>query len=107
MERSKECSGPRKITLDLFDIRLYSECIHVVRCDIENLIKLSQRFWETTKVDIRKRVLGEHADVARIEPLDFVEIRLAPVPLTSPPRDISQVSGIWLLLGRNRRACSK
>ena len=39
--------------------RLYREGIHVVRYDIENLIKLSQRFGETTKSDIGKRVLGE------------------------------------------------
>ena len=63
---------------------------NVVRRNIENLIKLSQCFWETTKSDIGNRVLGEQIDVARVEPLGFVEVRLAPVPLASPPRDIGQ-----------------
>ena len=35
-------------------------------------------------------MLGEQVNVARIEPLGFVEVGLAPVPLASPPRDISQ-----------------
>jgi len=38
------------------------------------LIKLPQRFGETASVYIEKRVLGEQADVAWIEPLGFVEI---------------------------------
>ena len=38
---------------------LIDERIDVVRCNIENLIKLSQRFGETTKTDIGKRMLGE------------------------------------------------
>ena len=90
MERSEKRSSPRQIALGLCDSRLCGECIHVVRCDIENLIKLSQRFGETTKDDIGKRVLGEQVNVARVEPLGFVEVGLAPVPLASPPRDIGQ-----------------
>ena len=35
-------------------------------------------------------MLGEEVNVARVEPLGFVEIRFAPVPLASPPRDIGQ-----------------
>src|SRR5262249_60358231 len=35
-------------------------------------------------------MLREQGNVARIEPLSFVEIGLAPVPLTSPARDIGQ-----------------
>ena len=66
------------------------ECVHVVRCDIENLIKLSQCFGETTKVDIGKRVLAEQVNVARVEPLGFVKVGFAPVPLASPPLDIGQ-----------------
>ena len=31
-------------------------------------------------------MLGEQVDVARVEPLGFVEVGLAPVPLASPPR---------------------
>ena len=60
MERSEECSGPRQIALGLCRYPpLCASVSDVVRCDIENLIKLSQRFGETTKHDIGKRVLGE------------------------------------------------
>src|SRR5205807_6691739 len=83
-------SSPRQIALGLCDSRLCHERIQVVRCNIENLINLSQRFGETTKRDIGKGLLGEYGNVARIEPLGFVEVRLAPVPLASPPRDIGQ-----------------
>ena len=90
MERSEERRGTRQVALSLCDIRLFREGIHVVGCDIKNLIKLSQRFGKTTRADIRKRVLAEQVHVAWVEPLGFVEIRLAPVPLASPPRDIGQ-----------------
>jgi hypothetical protein len=46
-------------------------------------------------------VLGEQVNVARVEPLGFVEVRLAPVPLASPPRDIGQRFRNRLLFGRN------
>src|SRR5437870_9521714 len=90
MQRSEERRGPRQIAFGLCNSRLLHEGIHVVRCDIENLIKLSQCFGETTKDDIGKRMLGEYGNVAWVEPLSFVEIRLAPVPLASPARDIGQ-----------------
>src|SRR5438132_14030173 len=35
-------------------------------------------------------MLSEQGNVARVEPLSFVEVGLAPVPLTSPARDVSQ-----------------
>ncbi len=35
-------------------------------------------------------MLTEKVNVARVQPLGFVEVRLAPVPLASPPRDISE-----------------
>ena len=35
-------------------------------------------------------MLGEQGNVARVEPLGFVEVRLAPVPLASPARDVGQ-----------------
>ena len=44
MQRSEERSSTRQIALGLCDSRLIRERIHVVRYDIENLIKLSQRF---------------------------------------------------------------
>src|SRR5439155_939584 len=59
MQRSEERRGTRQVALGLCNSRLYHESIHVVRHDVENLIKLSQRFGETTKDDIGKRVLGE------------------------------------------------
>src|SRR5207249_8999573 len=74
----------------LCNSRLEREDIDVVRCDIENLIKLSHRFWVTTKKSIGTRVLGEQVNVARVEPLSVVEIRLAPVPLASPALYIGQ-----------------
>src|SRR4029450_13471882 len=70
--------------------RLKHNGIYIVRCDIKNLIKRSQSFWETTKVDIGKGMLGEEVNIARVEPLGFVEIRLAPVPLALPACDIGQ-----------------
>ena len=85
MEGSEQCSRTRQIALGLCDTRLKRESIHVVRCNIENLIKLSQRFGETTKVDIGKRVLGEQVNIARVEPLGFVEVgsRSGPTGLAS------------------------
>src|SRR5437773_12151162 len=90
MQRNEERRGTRQVALDLCDSRLFHEGIQVVRRNIENLIKLSQRFGETPKTEIGNRVLTEKVNVARIEPLGFVEVRLAPVPLASPARDIGQ-----------------
>ena len=59
MERSEECRSTRKIAFGLRDGRLLRQRIEVIRGDIENLIKFSQRFRETTQGDIGKRVLGE------------------------------------------------
>ena len=52
MQRSEKCRGTRQIALGLCDLCLIRERNDVVRYDIENLIKLSQRFGETTKFDI-------------------------------------------------------
>ena len=57
MERSEKRRSPRQVALSLCDSRLYREGIDVVRCDIEDLIKLPQSFGETTKVDIGKGML--------------------------------------------------
>ena len=70
------------------DLSLKHERVHVVRCDIENLIKFSQGFGKAPKGEIGLGVLGEHVGVARIEPLGFVKVGFAPVPLASSPRDI-------------------
>ena len=59
MQWSEERSSPRQIALGLCDTRLYYKSVQVVRCNVENLIKLSQRFRETTKTDIGIRVLGK------------------------------------------------
>ena len=88
--RSEERRGTRQIALSLCDSRLCCEGIDVVRHNIENLIKLSQRLGETTKLDIAMRVLAEQVNVARVEPLGLVEIRLALVPLAAPARDRGQ-----------------
>src|SRR5205809_3961263 len=51
-------------------------------------------------VNIGNRVLGEQVKVARVEPLGFVEIRLAPVPLASPPLQIRQRFGNPAAIGQ-------
>src|SRR6059058_369990 len=84
------CRGPRQVALGLSDTCFEGKRIDIVRCNIENLIKLSQRFGKTTKAVIVTRVLGEQGNVARVKPLGFVEVRLAPVPLAAPPCDIGQ-----------------
>src|SRR5207247_8995005 len=90
-ERSEKRRSTRQVALGLCDSRPGRECIRVIRYDIENLIKLSQRPGETTKHCVGKRVLAEERNVARVEPLGFVEVGLAPVPLASPQRDIGQL----------------
>src|SRR6266581_3467684 len=90
MQRSEEHSSTRQVALGLCDISLSRHDIDLVWGDIQNLIKLPQRFGETTKEFVGNRVLSEQVNVARVEPLSFVEVRLAPVPLASPPRDIGQ-----------------
>src|SRR4030095_11434714 len=70
--------------------RLLRKRVDVIRNNLEHLIKLSQRFRETTTYHVRLSVLGKQGNVARIEALSLVEVQLALLPLTSPPRDISQ-----------------
>jgi hypothetical protein len=57
---------------------------------LRNFIELSPRLGETTKIDVGKRVLREQGNVARVEPLRFIEVDLAPVPLALPAGDRSQ-----------------
>jgi len=106
VERSKDRGGPGQIAFALGDTGFKREGFHIVRCDIENLIKLSQRFGKTTKGAIGRRVLDEQVDVTWVEALGFVEIGLAPIPLTPSPCDVANNSGIRLLLGRSGRAWS-
>src|SRR4030095_11679154 len=70
--------------------RLLRKRVDVIRNNVEHLIKLPQRFRETTTYHVRLSVLGKQGNVARIEALSLVEVQLALLPLTSPPRDISQ-----------------
>src|SRR5207249_11755020 len=90
VDRGEERRGTRQIALSLCDSRLCCEGVDVARHNIENLIKLSQRLGETTKLDIQLSMLSEQVDVARVESLGLVEVRLAPVPLAAPPRDRGQ-----------------
>src|SRR4029077_658080 len=90
LQWSEERRGPPQVALGLCDIRLEREGIDVVGCDIKNLIKLSQRLGKTALKPIRSRVLAKQVDIAGVEPLGFVEVTLAPVPLTSPPLYIGQ-----------------
>ena len=87
-QRREERSSTRQITLGLCDSRLERERIHVVRRYVEDLIKLSQCFGETTKYGIRKRVVSKQPNVVRVKPLGFVKIKLASAPFTLPPRNI-------------------
>src|SRR6058998_164865 len=87
VNRGEERGGPRQIALSLCDSRLCREGVDVVRHNFENLVKLSQRFGKTTKLDIELCMLSEQVNVARVELLGLVEIRLAPVPLASSSRD--------------------
>ena len=64
--------------------------IQVVRVNIENLIKLSAALPGNDGDLSRKRVLGEKDNVARVEPLGFVEVGLAPIPMTPSAFDIGQ-----------------
>src|SRR5207249_11047074 len=103
VERSEERRGLRQIAFGLCNTRLFREGIDVVRRNIENLIKLSQRFRKTTECYIGKRVLGEQVNVARVEPLGFGEVRLGPVPLASPPRHVGQRLGNPTAIGQEVR----
>ena len=58
-ERSEKRRGALQIAFGLCDSRLVRQDIDVVRRDIENLVKLSQRFGKTTKKDIRRRAFGK------------------------------------------------
>src|SRR5207249_8548353 len=89
VKRSKERSSTRQIALCLCNGCLEPERIHVVWSNIENLIKLLQGFGETTKGRIETRVFAEQGNIARVEPLGFVEVGFASLPLASPPRYIS------------------
>src|SRR4029077_4533618 len=90
MQRREQDRSTREVASALCDTRLCNKCVHVVRYDIENLVKLSQRFGETTKVHIGKRVLGEGLHVARVEALGFVEVSFALLPVAAPPFEMGK-----------------
>src|SRR5438105_12250822 len=90
MQRSELCCSPRKVAPRLGNTCLLRKGIQVAGYYIEHLIKLSQRFGETTNYHVRLCVLGEQRNIARVEPLSFVEVGLAPVPLTSPACNVGQ-----------------
>src|SRR6185437_10120396 len=102
MERSEERSGPRQVSFGLCNVGLKHERIHVIRCDIENLFKLSHRIGKTTKTEIRNRVLAEQEGVARVQSLGFVKVGFAPVPLTSPAGDIGERFRNPAVIGQKR-----
>ena len=72
MQWSEERRGTLQVALRLCDSRLLHQDILVAWCNVENLIKLSQRFGETTKTDIGSRALREEINIARVEPLRFL-----------------------------------
>src|SRR6266481_3765833 len=99
LQRTEDRRRARQITFSLCDSRLCSECIHVVRRNIENLIKFSLRVGKTTKAHVGNRVLGEHGNVARVKPLSFVEVGFASLPLPSSPLEKSEglrnATAVW------------
>src|SRR6476661_1377887 len=102
MERSQERGRPRQSALGLCNSRFFRNHIHIVRRNIENLVPLPQCFGEATKAGIQNRVLSEQVSVARVEPLGFVEVRLALFPKASPPRDIGQRLRNLAAIGQER-----
>src|SRR6266496_3702672 len=90
MKRSENRRRSRQVALGLQDRRLERQGMDVIRGNIENLIKFSQRFGKTTKAAIGTSVVIEQADVARVEALGLVEIRLALVPSASPALETGQ-----------------
>jgi len=90
MQRREQDRSTREVAFALCDTRLRFKCVHVVRCNIENLIKLSHCFGETTKVHIGIRVLGKDFHVARVEPLGFVKVMFALLPLAASAFELGQ-----------------
>src|SRR5262249_6576814 len=90
MQGTEQRRRARKVAFSLVDSRLGYKGVDVVRRNDENLIKLSQRFSQTRHSQIGKCVLREETDVARVEPLGFVEVRLTSLPLASPTLQISE-----------------
>ena len=89
-QRSEKCRSARQIAFGLCDSCLGRERVDVARYNAKNLVKLSHRFAEPTMRDIGNRPLGHQVNVAGVEPLGFVEVSIALVPLASPPCDISE-----------------
>src|SRR5690349_23068886 len=90
MQRSEECRCARQVALRLRIRRLLHKNIEIVGYDIEDLVQLSERIRKLPAYAIRLRMLREQAHISRVEPLGFVEIVFALVPLTAPARDIGQ-----------------
>ncbi len=55
IERSQERSSARQVAFRLCNSRLFRQGVDIVRRDVENLIKLPQRFWKAAKCGIVKR----------------------------------------------------
>src|SRR5262249_33673861 len=91
----------------LCDGRLDRKNIQVIWRDVENLIQLLQSFRETTQIQIGKRVLGEKVNVARVEPLGFVEIGLTSLPLAPPSLEIGQRFRNLAAVGQKRTGLLK
>ena len=89
-ERSQQCRSARQIAFGLCDSCLSRERIDVARCDAKKLVKLLQRIMETTTTDLGNRSLAYQVNIAGVEPLGFVEVGIALVPLAPPPCDISE-----------------
>ena len=74
MQRSEQCTSASEIAVGLRDKCLEREGLDVIWRNIQNLIKLSQRFGETSKQVIVYRVPAEQVTIARVELLGVVKV---------------------------------
>ena len=66
------------------------ERVHVAGGDVENVVKLSQRQRKIAVSILGKGVLGKKIYISWVEPLGFIEIRVASVPLAPSASNIGQ-----------------
>src|SRR4051812_1474619 len=77
---------PWKVAFHHGDAGLQRRRVEVVGRDIQDLIKFSLRFREATMEYVAKSALEKQGNVAWVEPLGLIVIRLALVLLAPVPR---------------------
>ncbi len=81
MEWSEERGRPWEITLGLGDRRLDRESVHVIRDNLDNLVKLPQRFRKLTARNAGLPMLSKHVSIPWVETFSFDKVGLTPVLL--------------------------